>query len=78
MGATLQVTGQVREFFSIPISSDDMRILETNAGGCEGQQVWEALAGLIALRVWKTHWQGQRANVLVRADNTALSFCSPP
>ena len=71
MGATLQIQGKFVEYFSIPISCDDTEILETKSGGCDGQQVWEALTGLIALRQWATHWLGQRATLLVRADNTS-------
>ena len=78
MGATLQVAGQFVEFFAIPIDPIDETILQTPKGSSEGQQVWEALTGLIALRVWSKFWQGQRAAKLhVRGDNVgALTLFS--
>ena len=69
MGAMLQLDGVIHEFFAIPISEDDQRILCTEAGTSEGQQVWESLAGLIALRLWAKHWQGCRAKLQIRSDN---------
>jgi len=77
MGATLQVAGQFVEFFDIAIDPIDETILQTPKGSSEGQQVWEALTGLIALRVWSKFWQGQRAKLHVRGDNVgALTLFS--
>ena len=69
MGATLQINDGYVEFFAIPISTMDEEILETKSGSSNGQQVWEALTGLIALRLWAKHWQGQRASLRLRGDN---------
>ena len=69
MGATLQVAGQFVQFFAIRIDELDEEVLKTKSGGCEGQQVWEALAGLVALRLWARFWTGQRARLHVRGDN---------
>ena len=70
MGATLQIEGRFVEFFAIRISQLDQEYLETPAGDSRGQQVWEALTGLIALRQWQQHWQHQHAVLQVRNDNT--------
>lgn len=69
MGATLQVNGEFKEFFAIRISEQDQKTLATPAGTSEGQQVWECLTGLIALRVWAKYWQGCRAKLQIRSDN---------
>ena len=69
MGATLQINGRFSEYFAIQISEEDTQFLQTPSGTHEGQQVWEALAGLISLRLWKDHWQGKRAKLHIRADN---------
>eukprot|EP00435_Cladocopium_sp_Y103_P032334 s1069_g8.t1 len=69
MGATLQFDGVFIEYFAIKISSEDEKILGVPAGCHEGQQTWEALAGLVALRHWSMHWQGQRARLHIRSDN---------
>ncbi len=63
MGATRQVAGQFVEFFSIAIDPIDEVALNTSKGSSDGQQVWAALAGLVALRVWSKFWQGQRAKL---------------
>ena len=76
MGATLQVDGAFTEFFAIPVSSDEAHILELEEGS-KSQQTLEALCGLIALRLWCAHWQGQRAVLQVRSDNVgALNLFS--
>ena len=69
MGATLQLEGKFMEYFSIQITELDQQVLETPAGAHEGQQVWEALAGLIARRHWDVYWQFQRATLQIRSDN---------
>ena len=69
MGATLQIGGEYRQFFAIPITQGDQDILQTPAGDCKGQQVWEAFTGLIALRVWSKHWQQFPVILQVRNDN---------
>ena len=76
MGATLQVDGAFTEFFAIPVSSDEAHILDLEEGS-KSQQTLEALCGLIALRLWCAHWQGQRAVLQVRSDNVgALNLFS--
>ena len=77
MGATLQSDGRFVEFFAIRISLQDQRVLDTKAGDCRGQQVWEALAGLIAMRQWASRWQHRHVVLQVRSDNMgALSLFS--
>lgn len=71
MGATLEFNGVFKEYFTIPISQEDQDHLEVKAGTSHGQQAWEALCGLIALRLWQGHWMGQRARLCVRSDNMA-------
>ena len=71
MGAYLTENGKVVEFFAIPISPEDEQILGVQAGGCEGQQVWECLAGLIALRQWSPRWKHSRVHLHLRGDNVA-------
>ena len=44
-------------------------------GDPAGQQVWEALAVLISLRLWGSYWRRERIVLEVRADNiTALTM----
>eukprot|EP00435_Cladocopium_sp_Y103_P047858 s2395_g14.t1 len=77
MGATLQLDGVFMEYFAIKIDPEDEQTLEVPAGRHEGQQTWEALAGLVSLRHWKDSWLGQRARLHIRSDNTgALTMLS--
>ena len=69
MGGTLQVAGRFVEFFTIPISKDDEDHLSTVAGSSEGQQTWEALCGLICLRLWRKWWQTATVSLRLRNDN---------
>eukprot|EP00435_Cladocopium_sp_Y103_P022058 s1576_g5.t1 len=69
MGATLQLAGRFLEFFAIPISKEDEVHLSTQAGSHEGQQTWEALCGLICLRLWRKWWQTAKLTLRLRNDN---------
>jgi hypothetical protein len=35
----------------------------------KGQQIWECLAILVALRTWVDRWRKQRVNLRIRGDN---------
>ena len=75
MGATLQIDGEFTEFFAVGITDSDCDILQIEVGSSKSQQTVEALAGLIAMRVWSRFWQGQRAVLQIRSDNIgALSL----
>ena len=69
MGAFLTINGRVHEHFAVPISPDDEAILEAKSGGCEAQQLWECLSGLIAMRVWEQYWKRSRVHLYLRGDN---------
>ena len=75
MGAALQINGEFKEFFAVGISDFDCQLLQIEIGSSKSQQTVEALAGLIALRLWSQYWQGQRAVLQIRSDNIgALSL----
>ena len=69
MGGTLQHDGVIVEYFAIQITKNDEDVMNVIQRTHEGQQVWEALSGLIALRQWSKHWWGQRAILQIRSDN---------
>eukprot|EP00435_Cladocopium_sp_Y103_P050142 s2443_g15.t1 len=69
MGGTLQVQGTYVEFFASKITEDDEIHLGTKLGSNEGQQTWEALCGLVCLRLWHNWWQSSRAKLRLRNDN---------
>ena len=71
LGAFLRINGVIVEFAFGLLSTDDEKILMTKAGGSEGQQVWEALAVLAALRLWAPYWKEVRSTLMVRSDSVS-------
>ena len=71
-GAVLVANGVVIEYFSAPVSEDDCHILGIVKGSPDSQQICEALAMLIALRVWRDSWRQWRSAVAVRGDNVTM------
>ena len=59
------------EYFSDSIHSTDVLVLKADAGTCKSQQCFEALAMLVALRLWRHLWQHSRTIITVKADNVA-------
>ena len=69
MGGWISVNGSIIEDYSSPISNDDTQILEFAVGDSDGQQIWEALSILVALRLWKQRTLDRRASLCIRGDN---------
>ena len=44
----------------------------TVLGDRAGQQVWESLAALVAVRLWEAHWLRRRVCLTVRGDSVAM------
>ena len=69
MGAWLTINGNVVSWFAVDISYIDQWMLGREAGSHEGQQAFEALCLLIAMRSWKRHFLTVRAKLSLRSDN---------
>ena len=41
-------------------------------GDPAGKEVWESLTALVAVRLWKAHWQQRRVCLTVRGDSVAM------
>ena len=75
MGAVLVIDGVPVAWFAIPIQQQDVEVLGVQPGDCKGQQCWESLCCLIAVRIWRTRWASERLLLTVRTDNvTALTM----
>ena len=77
-------TQQVLEFFADPLSAEDLSRFNMEVGNAAGQQIWECLAILVALKLWSKHFQSGRAQLQIRGDSvvslqlaTKLSSPSP-
>jgi hypothetical protein len=59
-------------WFSSEITDADCALYGVKRGDCEGQQIWESLASLVALRLWKGRWLYGRISLKVRGDNMTM------
>ena len=69
LGGWLAVDGRITHFFACPISAEDQNIYAIASGIAEGQQIWECLAVLVALKLWSGRFVQQRVSLQVRGDN---------
>jgi hypothetical protein len=80
LGGWLAIGGKITHYFSGPVTTDDHRVLKVK--GKDGQQVWECLAILIAVRLWAHIWSQERIVLRVCGDNvgalTLLVKLRPP
>ncbi len=56
-GAMYFENGQAKEYLREQITEDDCSTLKIDVGSPNGQQILEALAMRIALRVWRQRWR---------------------
>ena len=67
----MALRGVIVAYFSSMLSDDELDILGHVRGCAKGQQTFEALAILVALRVWAQHWTQARARLTVRSDSVS-------
>ena len=65
----MSVNGIVQYHFSDAITSEDTNIFGVDVGYSEGQQLWEALAMLVAIRLWAAKYPSKRTILAVKSDN---------
>jgi len=64
------VSGKFTAYLADPLGDLDVGRFGHQIGGCTGQQTWECLAMLGALRLWLTPWRSERVVLRVRSDST--------
>ena len=69
LGGWYCVNGSISHYYHCPISDEDLSIFELQRGSCDGQQVLEGLAILVAMRAWQHLADSRRVSLLVRGDN---------
>ena len=69
LGGYLLIEDAAKAYFTSPLTQTDADLLRAPLGEAAGQQVWEALAMLVALRVWKKVWQQQGVHLAATADS---------
>ena len=70
-GGVLLIDNVIVSWFSSPVSSADEQIHGLKRGDEKGQQVWEALCLLMALRLWTKFWTDKKLNITLKSDNMA-------
>ena len=71
LGGWLSVDGEIVEYFTSPISEEDVAKFGYGIGDAAGQQLWEALAILVAVDLWASYWNQQRVVLKVKGDNVS-------
>ena len=71
LGGVLAVNHVLRSWFACPITELDVAMFGRETASCEGQQLWEALCMLVALRLWKPWWLRDRAVLTLKSDSTS-------
>ena len=61
-------------WFANPLGELDVKKFGVDLGTADGQQIWESLCLLVAIRLWKSLWYLQRLALEVRSDNLAALF----
>ena len=75
LGGWISVSGCPCQYFADGISeSDCLNVGVTSNEGSSGQQAFEALALLVAVRLWLPHFKTQRVKICLRGDNMAALY----
>ena len=65
--------GSFTAYFADARSEHDFEKFGCERGDCAGQQTWECLTTLVALRLWLSPWRHLRVCLRVRSDPTTAS-----
>ena len=72
LGAALREGDNYIEWFTSPVDELDVSHLGLPIGSPDGQQVWESLCALVALRHWHSRWHQGRVRIEVRGDSVCM------
>ena len=77
LGGVLVSGHRILGWFSSDLTCLDEQRFGHAVGADSGQQVWEALCILVAVRSWKSMWSTQRCTLTIKSDNiSALVMAS--
>ena len=71
LGGWISVNGSIKHHFSDRLSEHDETIFGVAIGHSAGQQIWEALSLLVALRLWSSTYSTERVILSVKSDNVS-------
>jgi hypothetical protein len=76
LGGFLIEDGCITSWFACSLSAAELELLQIREAESAAQQVVEALAALVALRLWKDRWVHTRVSLKVKSDSiSALVLC---
>ena len=70
-GAWLEVDRQPKEFISEAWTDEDCKYFGHERGSSDGQQTWEALVVLLAIRVWLPEYRDEKLKLVILSDSKA-------
>ena len=77
LGGVLVCGDKLLSWFACDLGVLDEKRFGHEVGADSGQQIWEALCILVALRVWKNKWNAQQCTLTLKSDNiSALVMAS--
>ena len=71
LGGVLIIGGIPVAWFASPLTTHDEKIHGQAIGSDKGQQVWESLCVLVALKVYASQWMDKRVALTITGDNVA-------
>ena len=71
LGGILRVNGVFTSYFASALDEHDLSRFGFALGDAKGQQTWECLVVLVALRLWLPRFRDKRVCLRVRSDNVA-------
>eukprot|EP00435_Cladocopium_sp_Y103_P038136 s490_g10.t1 len=71
LGGVLTIGNATLACFESALTKEDEKMLHIQIGSSASQQVAEALAALVALRLWKRYWQLRGVRLYVRSDSVS-------
>eukprot|EP00971_Amphidinium_carterae_P136318 2700800-Amphidinium_carterae.1 len=72
VGATLTVDGVLTRLMSSRLSDADYALHGFLPGDCKGQQTWECLCLLVAIKHWQAHVLQPGVHWTIKSDNTTV------
>ena len=77
LGGVLIEDGKIITYFASELTHHDEYIHKQAIGDSRGQQAWECLAVLVALRIWHHRWKHKRVKITIKGDNkSALAMAA--
>ena len=69
MGGMLEEDGVITSWFWSELDANDVMIHKYAIGDHKGQQVWESLVALVAVKLWAPRWVGRQTTITMKGDN---------